>query len=212
MNAQPTATQPTPLPLDPAILATLLQTTLDALPLHPAATQDEIAAIREAAVHAVTTLHPRDPMEAILAARIVATHLAAMDCLRCASQPGLPLALKLRCLGKFATLARLADATRQALAQAQARPALQPATVPATILAPRPQPAPVAAEPARPAPPQPPQRDARPPLPTPVLPVPPGLPPQCAIAATVMPGDAITRRVVDEIAARASASPTAKAA
>ncbi len=151
MNPQPTPTQPTPLPLDPATLATLLQTTLDTLPHHPAATPAEIASLRQAAVQSITNLHPRDPIEAILAARIVATHFAAMDCLRCAAQPGLPLALKLRCRGKFASLSRLMDATSTALTARQARPSRQAAIVPAPIPAPRPQPAPAAAAPAAPA-------------------------------------------------------------
>ncbi|HVC62095.1 MAG TPA: hypothetical protein VND19_17245 [Acetobacteraceae bacterium] len=208
MNPQPAQPQPTPLSLDPATLAALLQTTLDTLPQHPAATPAEITASRQAAVVVIATLRPRDATEALLAARTVATHHAAMDCLRCASQPGLPLALKLRCLGKFATLSRLADATRQALAQAQARPALQPATVPAPIPAPRPQPAPPAAPPATAAPP--PQRAAIKPAPS--LPVPSGAPPHPAIAATVPPDDAIGQRILREIAARMLTAPIACAA
>ncbi|HVC61523.1 MAG TPA: hypothetical protein VND19_14315 [Acetobacteraceae bacterium] len=214
MQTQTTQTNPAPLPLDPAILAVLLQTTLDALPHHPAATPAEIATSRQAAAVAVVTLRPRDAMEAILAARVVATHHAAMDCLRCASQPGLPLELKLRCLGKFATLSRLTDATRQALTQAQVRPALQPATVPVPIPAPRPQPALAAAPPATTAPPAaaPPQRAATKPVSAPSLPVRAGDPAHSTIAAATPPGDALGQRMMEEIAARTLTAPIALAA
>jgi hypothetical protein len=211
MQPQPAATDPTPLPLDQPTLAVLIQATLDALPYHPAATPDEIATTRQSAVTAIATLRPRDPMEAILAARLVATHHAAMDCLRCASQPGLPLDLKLRCLGKFASLSRLADATRQALTDAQARPARQPATVPAPIPAPRPLPAPAAAQPAAHAKPHQAQSDARPPAPVPERPIPASHAPHSAIAAPPAPSDAVARRVLDQIAARSATAPAARA-
>jgi len=212
MQPQPTAPNPAPLPLDPGTYAALLQTTLDTLPHHPAATAAEITNQRQAAADAIATLRPRDAVEAMLATRVVATHYAAMDCLRCAAQPGLPLALKLRCVGKFATLSRLADATRQALTQAQARPALQPATALAPIPAPRPQPAPVAAAPATEAPPAPPKRAVTRPAPTPSLPVAAGDAPHPAIAATVPPGDALGQRMMQEIAGRMQTAPIARAA
>jgi hypothetical protein len=176
MQPQPTATNPPRLPLDRATLANLLQTTLDALPHHPATTPDEIATTREAAVTVIVTLQPRDPMEAILASRIVASHLAAMDCLRHAEQPDLPIELKLRCLDKFASLSRLAAATRQALMETQDRPTRQQAAVPAPIAAPRPQPAPVAALPVAPVKPRPPQPHASPPAFIAQPPVPASLP------------------------------------
>jgi len=172
----------------------VVQSTLDALPHQPAATADEIAHQRQAAALTVVALRPRDPMEAILAGRTVASHPAAMDSLRCASQSGLPLALKLRFLGKFAALSRLADATRLAFTQAQSRPALQPVTVPVPIPAPRPQPAPAAAapvtaaSPAVAAPPAVPQRAATRPAPALSLPVAAGGAPHPAIAATAPPG------------------------
>jgi len=215
MQPQPTAASPTPLALDQPTLAVLIQATLDALPHHPAATPDEIATTRQSAVTAIATLCPRDPMEAILAARFVATHHAAMDCLRCASQPGLPLDLKLRCLGKFASLSRLADATRQALTDAQARPAQQPATVPAQIPAPRPLPAaaqPTATQPTVGAKPRQPQSDDSPPAPAPKLPIPASNAPHSTIAAPPSPSDAVAQRVLDQIAARSATAPAARAA
>jgi hypothetical protein len=210
MQPQPAAANPTPLPLDQPTLAVLIQATLDALPHHPSATPDEIATIRQSAVTAIATLRPRDPMEAILAARFVATHHAAMDCLRCASQPGLPLHLKLRCLGKFASLSRLADATRQALTDAQARPAREPATVPAPIPAARPLPA--AAQPTAHAKPRQAQSDDSPSAAAPRLPIPANHAPHSAIAAPPAPGDAVAQRVLDQIAARSATAPAARAA
>lgn len=236
MQSQPTtATNPTSLPLDPDSLAVLLQTTLDALPHHPAATPAEIAALRRAAVNAIATARPRDATEAILAARYVASHYASMDCVRCAAQPGLPILLKLRFLGRFHTLSRLMDTTKQALDQAQSRPARQPATLSAPIPAPRPRQASVAsttatANPpaaAAPVPPQPaaavpapalppaaaapalPQPAASQPTPTPSLLLPN---PHPAIAAPAPSGDALGQRMMKDVAARMLTAPITRAA
>src|ERR1039458_3775819 len=109
MNPPPTQTAP--LALDPLTHAAMLCTTMDALPFHPRATADQKAAMREAARLAIARLRPRDPLEAMLAARIVAFHAHLMDNLRSAAQPDLPPNLQLRFQGRAMALSRVMDAT-----------------------------------------------------------------------------------------------------
>jgi hypothetical protein len=149
----PATTQPQPLALDPLTHAAMLCTTMDALPFHPRATADQKAAMREAARLAIARLRPRDPLEAMLAARIVAFHAHLMDNLRSAAQPDLPPTLQLRFQGRAIALGRMMDATvfelrdRQTVPvrRAEALPATAPALA-AAVPAPRAEPAPEAAE------------------------------------------------------------------
>ena len=71
-----------PAKLDPAILADMLRATIAALPVDPDASPEATDAHRQAALIAVTSLRPRDAMEAMLAVRIVSAHHAAMECFR----------------------------------------------------------------------------------------------------------------------------------
>ena len=126
----PPPAQKQPLPLDPATLAALLRTTIDAVaaPL-PAPRRRKQATQREAAFIVIATLRPRDPLEAMLAARIVVAHVHLMDNLRCAAQPDLPPNLRLRFRASALALTRLMDATMRELTRRQAGPALQPAEI-----------------------------------------------------------------------------------
>ena len=146
-----------PFPLDPAALDLLL----DAVPLPPGASAEDLAARRRLALDTIASLRPRDQLEAALASHVVAAHYAAMAAFRSAAQPDLPDHLQLRHQGKAIAMSRLMDATLRALQRRQQEPAL-PATTrlqsaPATPTKQAPQPA-AAAQPApaaRPAPPPP---------------------------------------------------------
>lgn len=135
-----------PLTLDPATFKTMLHGVVDALPHHPQAKPEEIAALREAAYLAISALRPRDPLEAMLAARIISAHFHAMHSLACAVQPNLPPALQLRHQGRAVALSLLTDASLRNLLNRQTAPARQPQGLPAAVGPdPRPQPAPQAA-------------------------------------------------------------------
>ncbi len=215
MTDQPTPTAP---PLDPATLAATLRATIDTLPHHPDATAEEIANRQQAALIAIDSLRPRDPVEAILAARFVAIHAAIMESFRCAAQPGLPFEPKLRYTGRAIVLSRLADATMGELSKRQARPALQP-VAPAPLPVPRPQPSPAAAQPNQPSKNQHPAPAVSTPAPDPTQPRSPPAPrrpdtaaPRSAILAPLTAAEAARERVLDEIAARATAPAAARAA
>jgi hypothetical protein len=144
-----------PLPLDPATFNTMLGTTVEALPHHPRATAEQRAQQDEAAFLAIAALHPRDPLEALLAARIVALHFHAMHDLACSIQPNIPGELQLRCQGRAIQLGRQSDMMRaDYLKRQQTEPARRPAGLPASAAVtpepqaqpqPQPQPAPQAA-------------------------------------------------------------------
>jgi hypothetical protein len=131
-----------PLPLDPATFNTMLRSTVEALPNPPRATAEERAQQREAAFLAIAALHPRDPLEAMLAARIVALHFHAMYNLACATQPNVPGDLQLRCQGRALQLGRQSDMMRaEYLNRQETEAPRRPAGLPASA-APEPQPQP----------------------------------------------------------------------
>jgi hypothetical protein len=142
-----------PLPLDPATFNTMLRSTIEALPHHPHATAEARAERCDAAFLAIAALHPRDPLEAMLAARIVALHYHAMYNLACCLQPNTPSDLQLRCQGRGESLGRQSDKMRaEYLHNQQTNPARRPAGLPASAAVarepqpqPQPQPAPQAA-------------------------------------------------------------------
>jgi len=144
--------EPAPNPLAPATLDVLLRGTLDSLPCHKRATAAEQTTRREAACLAIAALGPRDPIEAMLAAGVVAAHYHMMDSMRCAVQPELPATLQLRFLGRAIALSNLASATQRDLEGRQTRAALQPVGIPVPVPGPRPEAAPVAALPEQAAP------------------------------------------------------------
>jgi len=88
---------------------------MDTLPHHPRATANEVATRREAAYLVIEALRPRDPLESMLATRVVATHYHAMHNLGCATQHDLPPDLQLRFQGRAVALSRLMDATLNTL-------------------------------------------------------------------------------------------------
>ena len=127
-------------PLAPATLNTLLRSTLDALPHRPQASVEEIADRRHAAMQAIAALGPRDSVQTGIAGRTIAAHYAMMEAFRCAAQPDLPPALKLRFQGRAIGLARMMAVALREPAQRQDRPPLRVAQPPA-VPQPRPQPA-----------------------------------------------------------------------
>jgi hypothetical protein len=204
----PPASQPQPTQLDPITLAVMVRATMDAVPHHPDASAEEQAAQRHAAFTIIAALRPRDPLEAMLAARIAAAQFHIMDDLRCAAQHDLPPNLRLRYRASAVALTRMQEAAQRELTRRQAGPALQPAALPASIPAPRPQPAPATAPsaPARQAAPasRPEaaagQRQAAAATPRP------------ATGTFVAPTDAEIERLVAEVEARLAVAATALAA
>ncbi|HLB97195.1 MAG TPA: hypothetical protein VJK90_06000, partial [Acetobacteraceae bacterium] len=73
----PIQTSAEPLTLDPATFNTMLRSTIEALPHHPHATAEARAERCDAAFLAISALRPRDPLEAMLAARTIALHYHA---------------------------------------------------------------------------------------------------------------------------------------
>ncbi len=135
-----------PLPLDPATFNTMLRSTVEALPYPPGATAEQRAEKREAAILAIAALHPRDPLEAMLAARIVALHYHAMYDLACSIQPNIPGELQLRCEGRAMQLGKQSDKMQaDYLKRQKTEPARRPAGLPASVI---PEPQATAAAPA----------------------------------------------------------------
>ncbi len=113
--------------LDPATLADMLRATLAALPVTPDSSAEDLDAQRQAALLAVTALCPRDPMEAMLAARIVSAHHAAMECFRRAARHDIDDNAALRLQGKAISLANLSLRMLRELRKCQAEPPAYPA-------------------------------------------------------------------------------------
>jgi hypothetical protein len=171
MTDQTAGPQPT---MDVKTATAMAQATLDALPQSPNASEEDKATRCSAAMIFIGALRPRDPMEAILAARIATSHFAAMEQFRCAAQPGLPSGLQLRYTGRAIQLCRLMDATSRAFTQRRSQPALRPmeqGPLPATAA----QPAQPHAQPAQQAATKPSQPAASPPAARPQSPAAPAL-------------------------------------
>ncbi len=141
-----------PLPLDPATFNTMLRTTVEALPYPPGATAEQRAEKRDAAILAIAALHPRDPLEAMLAARIVTLHYHSMYDLACSIQPNVPGELQLRCEVRAMQLGKQSDKMQADYLKRQTtEPARRPAGLPASAaINPEPQ-----RQPQPPAQPQP---------------------------------------------------------
>jgi hypothetical protein len=186
-----TQAQSQPLALPPATLNAMLRTTMDTLPHHPRATADEIATGREAAYLFLEALRPRDPLESMLATRIVATHYHAMHNLGCATQPDLQPDLQLRFQGRAVALSRLMDATLYTLLDRQTAAPRLVAGLPAAVFAPRTQPAPE------------PVRAAAPPA--------PAVAPHVAAAPAPAARAPVAPPLAADASVQAAAAPTAKA-
>jgi hypothetical protein len=130
-----------PLSLDPSTRSTLLQTIVDCLPQLPNATDAEKSALREAAFFLVAALDPRDPLQAMFAAHLIAAHYASLNAFRHAARPDLLPALRVRYKSVAGTLSRLTINRLRELKRLQGQPML-PAMVRAAVVAPRAQQAP----------------------------------------------------------------------
>jgi hypothetical protein len=142
------------LALDPATRSTLLQTIVDSLPHIPNASEAERTALREAAFALVEKLAPTDPVEAIIAAQVIAAHYACVNAYRCAARSDLPsYDLHLRYQTKAGSLSRLTTAKLRELVRHQAAQPTLPAAIGAARAAQAQATAPsVPARPATPAP------------------------------------------------------------
>jgi hypothetical protein len=138
----PVQTSAEPLSLDPATFNTMLRSTIEALPQHPHASAEARAERCDAAFFAISALRPRDPLEAMQAARIVALHYHAMYNLACCLQPNTPSDVQLRCQARGESLGRQSDKMQaEYLHNQQTNPARRPAGLPAfAAVAPEPQP------------------------------------------------------------------------
>jgi hypothetical protein len=142
---------------------------IGALPSPPGTSEGEKAARREGALELLAALHPRNPVEATIAAGIVAAHYAAMDCFRRAARGDVSVDLHLRIMGKAIALCRMIDRGMRDLARRQGGLGVQPAVRPASVRSASVQPMPELGARAQPAPeaapastpPQPPVAEAR---------------------------------------------------
>jgi hypothetical protein len=136
----PVQTSAEPLSLDPATFNTMLRSTIEALPQHPHASAEARAERCDAAFFAISALRPRDPLEAMQAARIVALHYHAMYNLACCLQPNTPSDVQLRCQARGESLGRQSDKMQaEYLHNQKTNPAGLPASAAVT---PEPQPQP----------------------------------------------------------------------
>jgi hypothetical protein len=155
MNAPPNQTTPSD-PLDPATLAAMQSATVNAVPPRPGASDADKAAQREGALAFLAALRPSDPVQAMLAVHIIASHYAAMEYFRRAARDELSIDLHLRIVGKAVALCRMIERAMRELAQRQGVPVLRrvaarPTAVPASAPAADAQPAPDAAPASMPA-------------------------------------------------------------
>jgi len=111
--------QAPPLALDPATRSNLLQTIIDTTPYIPNSSEAEKAAQRDSAFALVAALDPRDPVQAMLVAQLMAANHACIHAYRCAALPGVPPALHLRYQGKATAFARLVAARMRDLRRLQ---------------------------------------------------------------------------------------------
>jgi hypothetical protein len=88
---------------------------LAGLPKDPHGTPEDHQIQRDAALAALATLAPNDPVETLMGARIVASHHYAMDCFRRAAQPEVPDTLSLKLQTKALALSRLSWDMQRAL-------------------------------------------------------------------------------------------------
>jgi hypothetical protein len=112
--------QAPPLAVDPATRSTLLQTIVDTMPYLPNSSEAERAAQRDCAFALMAALDPRNPVQAMFVAHIIAAHHACMHAYRCAAMPEMPPALHLRYQVKAAALSRVTIARLRELKRLQA--------------------------------------------------------------------------------------------
>ena len=130
----PPPTQTPALPLDPGTLATMQSAVVDGLPPRPGAGEAEKAAQREGALAFLAALRPGDPVQAMLAVHIVASHYAAMEYFRRATREEMSLDMHLRIVGKAVALCRIIARSMDDLARRQGIPALRAAARPVPVV------------------------------------------------------------------------------
>jgi hypothetical protein len=123
------------LAVDPATRSTLLQTIVDTMPYLPNSSEAERAAQRDCAFALIAELNPRDPLQAVFVAHVIAAHHACMHAYRCAALPDVPPALHLRYQTKAAALSRVMVARLRELKRLQAE-AAQPASAAVAVAGP----------------------------------------------------------------------------
>ena len=117
--------------LDAAAFEFALSSILGALTLDPARSVEDLKTERQAATAMLASLHPADAVQAALAARAVAMHHAAMECLRRAAQPEVPSSVLSKLLATSMALSRMSIQLMKALAQRQTEASRAHRAVPA---------------------------------------------------------------------------------
>jgi hypothetical protein len=137
--------------LDLAVIDATVCGVLDTLPRSPDASPEETAVLRQAALMTIAALDPATPLQAMLAAQVIAAHYAMLDDLRRAMLPEATGAMAVRLRSNSVAMSRLMIATLRELRAMQAEDAPcmaapQPGKVVVARTAPAaPQPAPVPA-------------------------------------------------------------------
>jgi hypothetical protein len=105
--------------LDRAPIRFALDSVLASLTVDPNRSVEDLKNERTAATAMLGGLLPADAIQAALAARIVAMHHAAMECLRRAAQPDVPSALAAKLLVTSMSLSRMSTQLMKVLADRQ---------------------------------------------------------------------------------------------
>jgi hypothetical protein len=187
--------------IDPVTITAMFQAAIGSLPVDPGASAESVTARHKAALLEVTAFHPRDPVEAMLVARIVSAHHASIACFSRAMQPDVDDAMALRQRARATTLSNLATRLSRELKQLQAAPSAHEVNVQMPVAAPQP--------PAMPA------ERAMPLAPGAKIPTDPRLAagsgarptagpplPHSAVLMPATPADALLTRVVDAVVAK----------
>jgi hypothetical protein len=81
----------------------------------------------------LAALRPGDPVQAMLAVHIAASHYAAMNCFRSAARGVLSVDLHLRTIGRAVALCRMIERSMRDLADRQGIPARRPVPRPVVV-------------------------------------------------------------------------------
>ena len=98
----------------------LIHTLRGSLPPPVTDTPEDLARRDNAAIAQVSCLLPANAAEAVLGAEFVAAHAQAMDALRLARDPGMAVALVLKCSAQAASMMRQAQSAMRLLLRMQA--------------------------------------------------------------------------------------------
>jgi hypothetical protein len=98
----------------------MLNSTLDAVPVPPNSTPEDVKTQQQAVALALGALDPRDAVETLSAARAIAAHHAAMECYRRAAKPDVSDKMLATLLARAASLSRLTAQTIQAIERRKA--------------------------------------------------------------------------------------------